>query len=634
MFSRAVSSSRNVVLTACSSRCASLRPLFAMQPLHGRQHSTAVTRHDKVKAMLMEQLKVAELKGWTPAEVKAALSMEIGSRGLSFDIMGQVNQLSLDVEEIYYNSPPGVLYEQALMHEPGSAIVSSGAIAVKSGKKTGRSPLDKRIVFEESSADDIWWGKVNMKLKYESFLTNRERAVDFLNLQKRLYVVDGFGGWDEDYRVPVRVITSRAYHALFMQNMLVPPAEHEMRCFEETGAGKPFVIFNSGVFPCNRQTEGMTSSTSIAVSFKRREMVILGTQYAGEMKKGVFTVMNYLMPLMPERSLPPAERALPLHASANIGPDNDVSIFFGLSGTGKTTLSADPKRELIGDDEHVWHSKGVFNIEGGCYAKCVGLTREKEPEIYDAIRFGSVLENVVFNEATTIVDFDDVSITENTRVAYPLKFIPNARIPAKVDRHPKQIIFLTCDAFGVLPPISKLAKDQVMYHFISGYTAKVAGTEEGVTEPEATFSACFGAPFLVWHPFMYAEMLAAKLDVHGAPAYLVNTGWVGGPYGVGSRCSLRHTRQLIDAIHDGTLTALPDSEWEEMPVFGLMIPKGGIKEVPKELLRPEEAWLQNGQTAEQYRQTANKLAALFQNNFQAFADRCSKSVVEAGPRKA
>jgi len=443
-----------------------------MQPLHGRQHSTAVTRHDKVKAMLMEQLKVAELKGWTPAEVKAALSMEIGSRGLSFDIMGQVNQLSLDVEEIYYNSPPGVLYEQALMHEPGSAIVSSGAIAVKSGKKTGRSPLDKRIVFEESSADDIWWGKVNMKLKYESFLTNRERAVDYLNLQKRLYIVDGFGGWDEDYRVPVRVITSRAYHALFMQNMLVPPAEHEMRCFEETGAGKPFVIFNAGVFPCNRQTEGMTSSTSIAVSFKRREMVILGTQYAGEMKKGVFTVMNYLMPLMPERSLPPAERALPLHASANIGPDNDVSIFFGLSGTGKTTLSADPKRELIGDDEHVWHSKGVFNIEGGCYAKCVGLTREKEPEIYDAIRFGSVLENVVFDEATTVVDFDDTSITENTRVAYPLKFIPNARIPAKVDHHPKQIIFLTCDAFGVLPPISKLTKDQVVYHFISGYTGE------------------------------------------------------------------------------------------------------------------------------------------------------------------
>lgn len=623
MLSRALSSHSSKL--ALSARAAN--SLYVAATARRRPFST-FTRQDKVKATLMEQLKVAEVKGWTPAEVKAALSMEIGSKGLhGMDIMGQVNQLSLDVEEVFYNAPPGILYEQALKYEPGSAIVSSGAIAVKSGKKTGRSPLDKRIVFEESSADDVWWGKVNIKLKYESFLTNRERAVDFLNLQTRLYVVDGFGGWDENYRVPVRVITSRAYHALFMQNMLVPPRDDEMHHFE-----KPFVIFNAGVFPCNRQTEGMTSSTSVSVSFKRREMVILGTQYAGEMKKGVFTVMNYLMPLMPERSLPPAERALPLHASANIGPDNDVSIFFGLSGTGKTTLSADPKRELIGDDEHVWHSKGVFNIEGGCYAKTIGLTRDKEPEIYDAIRFGSVLENVVFDEESTVVDYDDVSITENTRVAYPLKYIPNARIPAKVEHHPKQIIFLTCDAFGVLPPISKLTKEQVMYHFISGYTAKVAGTEEGVTEPEATFSACFGAPFLVWHPIVYAEMLAAKLEVHGAPAYLVNTGWVGGPYGVGQRCSLKYTRQLVDAIHDGALAALPDSAWEVDPTFGLMIPKAGIKDVPREILRPEEAWVQNKQSVENYKATSKKLAGLFSKNFEVFADRCSKAVIDAGPK--
>lgn len=591
-----------------------LRPAFS-----------TITRQDKLKATLMEQLKAAEVKGWSPAEVKAAFSMEPVLKGL--EVMDQVNNLSLDVEEIFHNSPPGVLYEQALKYEAGSAIVSSGAIAVKSGKKTGRSPLDKRIVFEESSADDVWWGKVNIKLKIESFLTNRERAVDFLNLQKRLYVVDGFGGWEEDYRVPVRVITSRAYHALFMQNMLVPPREDEMHHFKD-----PFVIFNAGVFPCNRQTDGMTSSTSVSVSFQRREMVILGTQYAGEMKKGVFTVMNYLMPLMPERSLPPAQRALPLHASANIGKDDDVSIFFGLSGTGKTTLSADPKRELIGDDEHVWHSKGVFNIEGGCYAKCIGLTREKEPEIYDAIRFGSVLENVAFDEETSEVDFDDVSITENTRVAYPLKFIANARIPAKVPQHPRQIVFLTCDAFGVLPPVSKLTREQVMYHFISGYTAKVAGTEEGVTEPEATFSACFGAPFLVWHPIVYAEMLAAKLEEHGAPAYLVNTGWVGGPYGKGERCSLRHTRQLVDAIHDGTLANMPDSDWEELPVFGLMVPKGSVKEVPREVLRPEEAWKKQGQPSGAYEATARKLAGLFQRNFATFQDRCSKEVLQAGPR--
>merc|ERR1719433_279856 len=580
----------------------------------------------------MDQLKVAQLKGWSAEKLKEALSMEAGfidRHGL--DIMEQVEELSLDVEEIFYNASPGVLYEQALKHEKGSRIVSSGALAVKSGKKTGRSPLDKHIVYEKGfgeSADDIWWGKVNVKLEYKSFLTNRERAVDYLNLQPRLYVVDGFGGWDKDYRVPVRVITSRAYHALFMQNMLVPPTEEEVAEFTKPGH-KPFVIYNAGVFPCNRQTDGMTSSTSVSVSFKRQEMVILGTQYAGEMKKGVFTVMNYLMPLMPKRELPPAERALPLHASANIGPDNDVSIFFGLSGTGKTTLSADPKRALIGDDEHVWHPGGVFNIEGGCYAKTIGMTREKEPEIYDAIRFGSILENVVFNESTGQVDFEDTSITENTRVAYPLQFIPNARIPAKVEHHPKQIILLTCDAFGVLPPISKLTKDQVMYHFISGYTAKVAGTEEGVKEPEATFSACFGAPFLVWHPSVYAEMLAAKLEKENAPAYLVNTGWVGGPYGTGNRCSLKYTRQLIDAIHDGSLASV---EWEEMPVFGLMQPKSGIKDVPKEILRPQEAWLQTGKTAEDFNKTALNLAGLFNKNFKEFAAKCSPSVAAAGPK--
>jgi len=596
-----------------------------------QRHGSAITRADKIKANVLSQLKAKEVKEWTAEEVKDALSMEVGGSAQTEVVLKGMNELDLDVDEIYYNSPAGVLYEQALLHEKGSAIVSTGALAVKSGKKTGRSPLDKRIVFEESTADDVWWGKVNVKLDIKSFLTNRERAVDYLNTRKRLYIVDGFGGWEEEFRVPVRVITSRAYHALFMQNMLVPAQEHELDQFTGTGNNKPFVIFNAGVFPCNRQTEGMTSSTSISVSFQRKEMVILGTQYAGEMKKGVFTVMNYLMPLMPHRDLPPAERALPLHASANIGQDNDVSIFFGLSGTGKTTLSADPKRDLIGDDEHVWHTKGVFNIEGGCYAKTIGLTREKEPEIYDAIRFGSILENVVFNEDTGHVDYDDTSLTENTRVAYPLQFIPNARIPAKVSHQPKQIILLTCDAFGVLPPISKLTPDQVMYHFISGYTAKVAGTEEGVKEPEATFSACFGAPFLVWHPYVYAEMLAAKLEQVGASAYLVNTGWVGGPYGTGNRCSLKYTRQLIDAIHDGSLA---DVEWEEMPVFGLMQPKSGIKDVPKEILRPQEAWTSSGKTAEDFNKTALNLAGLFQKNFKDFASQCTPAVIAAGPKSS
>merc|ERR1712048_950019 len=341
---------------------------------------------------------------------------------------------------------------------------------------------------------------------------------------------------------------------------------------------------------------------------------------------------NYLMPLQPARDLPPAERALPLHASANIGRDNDVSIFFGLSGTGKTTLSADPKRDLIGDDEHVWTTRGVFNIEGGCYAKTIGLSREKEPEIYDAIRFGSILENVIFDEATGEVDYDDVSLTENTRCAYPLEFIPNALIPATIDKHPSNIILLTCDAFGVLPPVSKLTPEQVMYHFISGYTAKVAGTEEGVNEPEATFSACFGAPFLVRHPYVYAEMLAAKLEQVGASAYLVNTGWVGGPYGVGNRCSLKYTRQLIDAIHDGSLASMPDSEWEQMPIFGLKVPKGQIKDVPIDVLHPEKAWAKSGLTTAQFDASARKLANLFSNNFKEYASNCSAEVVAAGPK--
>jgi len=596
---------------------------------------------ESLKASLQQQLKAAQLKGWTNEQV--ASSFELGSFGSigattsksitrhSLEVMNMVNELSVDVEELFYNSSPAVLYEEALKHEQGSAIVSSGALSVVSGKKTGRSPLDKRVVWETDSKDDIWWGKVNIKLDMHSFLVNRERAVDFLNMQKRLYVVDGYAGWDKEYRLPIRVITTRAYHALFMQNMLVPPQPEELANFEAHATPKPFVIFNAGVFPCNRQTEGMTSSTSVALCLSRGEMVILGTQYAGEMKKGVFTLMMYHMPLRPNRDLPPAARALPLHASANIGPDNDVSLFFGLSGTGKTTLSADPKRDLIGDDEHVWTTKGVFNIEGGCYAKCINLSEEKEPEIFSAIRFGSILENTVCDDGTREVDFDNVSLTENTRVAYPLQFIPNARIPAVVDAHPKNVVLLTCDAFGVLPPVAKLTKEQVMYHFISGYTAKVAGTEDGITEPQATFSACFGGPFLAMHPYVYAEMLAAKLEVHGADAWLVNTGWVGGDYHTSKRCQLKYTRQLIDAIHDGTLSKLPDSEWEAMPLFGLLVPKNTVKDVPQTVLQPAKAWTANGHKESAFNSSATKLAKRFVKNFEDYASKCSPEVIAAGP---
>jgi len=531
--------------------------------------------------------------------------------------------------EIYHNSPPALLYEHALQYEEGSQIVSSGALAVMSGRKTGRSPGDKRVVEEASSVDDIWWGKVNKKLDIMSFLSNRERATDYLNLQERLYVVDAWAGWEASYRLPVRVITSRAYHALFMQNMLVRVAPDEWDDFENS---KPFLILNAGCFPCNRFTEGMSSATSICVSFERGEMVILGTQYAGEMKKGVFTVMMYHMPFSPSRDLPLQDRGLPMHCSANIGKDNDVSIFFGLSGTGKTTLSTDPTRDLIGDDEHVWTKEGVFNIEGGCYAKAVGLTEDKEPEVYRAIRFGTVLENVGIDESTREVDFDDTSMTENTRIAYPLQYIPGARIPATVHHHPKNIILLTCDAFGVLPPVSKLTPDQMMYHFIAGYTAKVAGTEMGITEPVATFSACYGGPFLALHPNFYADMLSAKLQTFGANAWPINSGWVGGPYGVGDRCKLKFTRALIDAIHDGTLDAMPESEWETTQVFGLKIPKKEIKGVPMEILRPETAWLASGQTKEAYISKCNQLAGLFEEGFKEYANGASAGVVAAAPK--
>jgi phosphoenolpyruvate carboxykinase (ATP) len=358
----------------------------------------------------------------------------------------------------------------------------------------------------------------------------------------------------------------------------------------------------------------MTSKTSIDLSIERKEFLILGTEYAGEMKKGIFTVMNYIMPL---------QNVLSMHCSANEGADGRVSLFFGLSGTGKTTLSADPHRRLIGDDEHCWSDQGVFNIEGGCYAKAINLTREGEPEIFDAIRFGSVLENVEFDHATREVDYTSEKFTTNTRVSYPIEFIPNAKIPC-TGPHPNHVIFLTCDAFGVLPPVAKLTPDQAMYHFISGYTAKVAGTEVGITEPQTTFSACFGAPFLVWHPTKYAEMLAEKLQKHGAQCWLVNTGWSGGSYGTGSRMKLRYTRALIDAIHSGELEKVAT---ETDPVFGLAIPTS-CPGVPAEMLNPRNTWTDKAA----YDRTAHDLAARFHKSFARYADRASQAIRNAGPK--
>ncbi len=521
----------------------------------------------------------------------------------------------IHVQDVLRNADPARLYEEAVRYDETAAVASSGALTIRSGEKTGRSPADKRVVKNPESEGDIWWGPVNIELDEHTFEVNRERAQDYLNTRRRLYVVDGYAGWDPDYRLTVRVICSRPYHALFMHNMLIRPSEEEL-----LGFGEPdFVIYNAGEFPANRQTSHMTSKTSVDLSFENREMVILGTEYAGEMKKGVFTVMHYLMP---------KQGVLSMHCSANEGEtdggqDGDVSLFFGLSGTGKTTLSADPRRRLIGDDEHCWSEDGVFNIEGGCYAKAIDLSEEKEPEIYRAIRFGTLLENVAYDERSRQVDFSDTSITQNTRASYPIEYIPNAKIPC-VGGHPENIIFLTYDAFGVLPPVARLTPDEAMYHFLSGYTAKVAGTEMGVKEPKATFSACFGAPFLIWPPGKYAEMLSKKMQRHGARAWLVNTGLTGGPYGTGERIDLRHTRAIIDAIHSGALAEAPT---EEDPTFGFAVPTA-CPEVPAELLLPKNTW---GDGAA-YDRAARDLAERFAENFRQYEAEAPAAAREAGPR--
>jgi len=521
-----------------------------------------------------------------------------------------LSKYDITVKTLYRNASPALLYELALKHEPGTAISSTGALMAFSGEKTGRSPKDKRIVDEPKSRDNVWWGDVNIKLEPTTFMVNRERAIDYLNTKSHLYVVDGYAGWDERYRFKVRIVCSRAYHALFMWNMLIRPTATELESF-----GDPdYTIFNAGAFSANRHTSGMTSKTSVALDFSRQEMVILGTEYAGEMKKGVFTIMNYLMPL---------KEQLSMHCSANEGKNGKVSIFFGLSGTGKTTLSADPNRFLIGDDEHVWTDRGVFNIEGGCYAKAVNLTSESEPEIFQAIRYGSVLENVIYEPKSRVVDYENISITENTRCSYPVEYISNAKIPC-VAGHPNNVILLTCDAYGVLPPVAKLSPEQAMYHFISGYTAKVAGTEMGVKEPSPTFSACFGAAFMVWHPSKYAELLAERLKKHGAQAWLVNTGWSGGGFGVGKRMSLRHTRAILDGIHSGSLAGAKTAKDE---IFGFEVP-AECAGVPGEILTPRATWADKNA----YDTTQKKLAKFFVDNFKKFEAGASDAIKQAGPK--
>jgi phosphoenolpyruvate carboxykinase (ATP) len=537
-------------------------------------------------------------------------ALESPLRGAGTDAGFDLSEYGITVQDVRRNLSPAALYTEAIREDVKCDIADTGALIAFSGTKTGRSPNDKRVVEHPDSKDEIWWGKINVPIDNETFDINRERAVDYLNTRKRLYVVDAFAGWDESYRAKIRVICTRPYHALFMHNMLIRPTRDELLNF-----GDPHVvIFNAGEFPANRRTKGMGSKTSVDISLERREFVILGTEYAGEMKKGVFTMMNYFGP---------KRGVLSMHCSATADKQTGrSSLLFGLSGTGKTTLSADPNRLLIGDDEHCWTDQGIFNIEGGCYAKAIDLTPETEPEIFQALRFGAVLENVVYDPHTHHVDYHDTSITQNTRGAYPIEFIRNARIPC-VAGHPTDVIFLTCDAFGVLPPVSKLTPAQAMYHFISGYTAKVAGTEMGVTEPQATFSPCFGGPFLVWRPSKYAELLAAKMQAHRSHAWLVNTGWSGGAYGTGSRMKLKITRAIIDAIHSGELAS---AETTTDPVFGLAVPQT-CTGVPAEILVPRRTW----QDKASYDDTAGKLARLFRDNFEKYAEGANAEVRAAGP---
>jgi phosphoenolpyruvate carboxykinase (ATP) len=515
----------------------------------------------------------------------------------------------ITVENIGHNLAPATLYEEALVVDVGTRIASNGALVAFSGSKTGRSPKDKRIVQNATSERDVWWGPVNISVEGHTFDINKERARDYLNTRSRIYCFDGFAGWDPEHRIKVRVICSRPYHALFMHTMLIRPTPEELADFGEPD----YVIYNAGKFPANRLTTGMTSKTSIDFNFETGEVVILGTEYAGEMKKGVFTIMNYLMP---------KRGVLSMHCSATEDPETGrSSILFGLSGTGKTTLSADPKRLLIGDDEHCWADTGIFNIEGGCYAKMINLSAESEPDIWKALRFGAILENVVLDERNG-VNFEDSSITENTRGAYPIEYIENAKIPC-VSGHPTDVIFLTCDAFGVLPPVSKLDAAQAMYHFISGYTAKVAGTEVGVTEPQATFSPCFGGPFMVWHPAKYAEMLAEKMREHGANVWLVNTGWSGGSYGTGARMKLAYTRAIVDAIHSRSLAEAPT---EVDPIFGLRFVTE-VPGVPSEILTARNTWADKAA----YDATARKLAGLFNENFKQYESIAGQEVRAASP---
>lgn len=508
---------------------------------------------------------------------------------------------------VHWNLSSAQLLEQALIKGEGE-LAANGALVVRTGQFTGRSPNDKFLVRQTETEATVDWGRVNQPMSEEHFERLAARVTAFLQ-GRDIYVQDCFGGADPTHTLPVRVITQRAWHSLFARQLFIRAEPSQLSAFRPE-----FTILFAPDFHTDPKVDGSRTETCIALNMKRKLVIIAGTQYAGEMKKSVFTILNYLLP---ERGV------FPMHCSANTGTDERVALFFGLSGTGKTTLSADPARRLIGDDEHGWSDQGVFNFEGGCYAKCIRLSMEREPQIWRAIRFGSVLENVAMDGATRECDYDSDAITENTRAAYPVDFIDGAVIPG-VGNHPSQVLFLTADAFGVLPPISRLTPEQAMYHFLSGYTAKVAGTERGLgNEPQATFSACFGAPFLPRHPSVYAEMLGKKLADHSVTCWLVNTGWVGGAYGKGHRMSLPYTRAMVQAAVDGKLDQVSVAPH---PVFHVLVPQR-CPGVPSELLDPRGQWADKAA----YDHAAADLSGRFRKNFEKFG-KLSEGIMAASPR--
>ena len=516
------------------------------------------------------------------------------------------------LDKVYWNLPESALYEEAVFRNEGK-IVKGGPLLVKTGKHTARAAADKFVVKEESTDEKIWWGIHNRPFSSGKFNALMTRIQAYLQ-DEELFVQDCYAGSDPEYRFAVRVITEKAWHSLFARNMFITTNnKDELKRFIPD-----FTIISVPGFKVDPKIDGTRTETGIILNFDARIAIIANSLYGGEIKKSVFTVLNFLLTF---------KNVLPMHCSANVGKQGDVALFFGLSGTGKTTLSADPSRNLIGDDEHGWSSNGIFNFEGGCYAKVIRLSAENEPEIYSTTRkYGTILENVVFDPVSRNIDLEDDELTENTRASYPLEFIPNIVEDGYVHNHPKNIIFLTCDASGVMPPISRLTPEQAQYHFISGYTSKIAGTEIGLgIEPQITFSACFGAPFMVRHPFEYAQMLKERILKHFTQCWLVNTGWVGGRFGVGKRISIRHTRNLLNAALNGNLSKV---EYRKDKLFGYEVPLN-CDDVPPEVLDPSASWGDKDEYWKKY----DALAARFIENFKQFEKGSSEEVIKAAPKR-